>query len=292
MLPKYKGYVFALLSAVSYGLIPLFIIPIKQIDFPLHTTLFYRFLIAACFLLAILLYRKESLKVNQKELGILMLLGLFYGFSSDFLFMGYDLLSPGIASTILFVYPIIVALILILFFNEKLKKGTALSLVLTLIGVYILSVKESVFDLNFVGLTITLLAALFYALYIITVNKSKIQISGWKMTFYSMLFTSLYYLVKALIWNDSLALESISFLWDFTLFAFVTTVISMTTLIYAVRLIGSTPTAILGAMEPVVAVMVSVVLFHELLTMNLIIGVALILIGVIISILSERKTQN
>lgn len=292
---KVKGYILAVISAASYGLIPLFILPIKQINFPIDTTLFYRFLLSALFIFPIILIKKEKLKISRKELFVFMALGLFYGLSSDLLFMGYDYLSPGIASTILFVYPVIVALIMVFFFKEKILPLTILSLVITLLGIVILSAKDSLLDIRFIGLLITMGSALGYALYIVTVNKAKIKASGWKITCYSMFFTSIYYLVKVILFNQTMALPNIEMFWNFAIFALVTTVISTTALVYAIQYIGSTPTSIMGALEPVVAVLVSVLLFHEMVTRNLVLGVILILTGVIINILAgsnKPKIRN
>lgn len=288
---KIKGYLFAIISAFSYGLIPLFIIPIKAIDFSVDTTLFYRFFIAAVLILCYLIYKKESLTLNRLELIIMVLLGLFYALSSDFLFLGYDYLTPGIASTILFVYPVIVALIMTLFFKEKITKLTLLSLVIAVAGVVVLSAKDSILEINFVGLCITILSALFYALYMVVVNKSKIKASGTKITFYSLLFSTLYYLIKTFILGGSLMIPTLGIFIDFALFSLVTTVLSILALVYAIKLIGSTPTSILGALEPVVAVGVSVILFGEALTISLIAGIVLILTGVIINIISNFNSQ-
>lgn len=286
---KVKGYILAVISAASYGLIPLFVLPVKQAGISLDTTLFYRFFIAAVFVFAILLYRKESLKINWNGLWVFVVLGLFYGLSSDLLFKGYDLLTPGIASTILFVYPAIIALILFIFFKEKINNRMITALLITFTGVYVLSVNGFSFQINLPGLMITLGSALFYALYLITVNKTKIQVSGWKLTFYSLLFTSVYYLLKMIFQRENILLPDFQTLFNFTLFALITTVISLSALVYAVQLIGSTPTAVLGAFEPVVAVLVSVLIFNEAITKNLVFGVILILLGVIISILAGRK---
>lgn len=289
---KIKGYALATISAISYGLIPLFILPVKASHFSMDTTLFYRFFISALFILGYLIYKKESLRVNKSEFLILALLGLFYALSAEFLFLGYDYLSPGIASTILFVYPVIVALIMTFFFKEKITGLTVVSLVITIGGVAALSAKGGVFDINLPGLLITLLSATFYALYMVVVNKAKIAASGFKITFYSLLFSAVYFFGKTLFLKESLAIPSIELFLNFTTFAFVTTVLSMSSLVYAIKIIGSTPTSILGALEPVVAVAISVVLFHESLTGSLVVGIALILTGVIINIISERAKEN
>lgn len=285
---KLKGFVLALISAVSYGLIPLFILPVKALNFPLDTTLFYRFFISAGFLHAFLIYKKESLKVNRSEFFILLILGLFYALSSDCLFLGYQLLTPGIASTVFFVYPIFVALLLALFFKEKISRFTLVSLFITFSGVLVLSINGPDLKVNFPGLLVCILCALFYAVYMVIVNKSGMKVSGIKITFYSLLFSSVYYLVKTLLVHESLT-ASTGLVLHMSLFALVTTVFSITALIYAIQYIGSTPTSIIGALEPVVAVVISVCCFGETLTWNLILGVILILVGVIFNMVFDNK---
>src|SRR5690554_2508023 len=262
---KLKGYLLAVISASSYGLIPLFVLPIKQVSFSLNVTLFYRFLISAICIALIILSKKNNLKIPPNECIYMILLGVFYALSSEFLFRGYDLLTPGIASTVLFAYPIIVALIMNLGFKEKLRPLTIVALAISFLGILFLSAQESLFDLNLLGLVVSLGAALFYALYIVTVNQAKLQSSGFQITGYSMFFASIFYLIKSLINQESLILPGWSFMGDLVIFSLVTTVLSTLTLVYAIQKIGSTPTSIMGALEPVVAV--SVLLFHEIITM-------------------------
>lgn len=286
-----KGYLCAFISAFTYGLIPLFMIPIKKEEsFSVDATLFYRFLIASGAIVFFLFYQKERLRISFREMLIMSLLGLLYALSAEFLFLAYDYLSPGIASTIFFSYPIIVALVLILFYKEKLTLPTLLSLLLVVAGVGVLSIKKGE-ALNYIGLGISLLGALVYALYIVIVNKVRIESSGVKISFYSMLFSSLYFLVKSLLLRESITISSWALAGDLTLFAIITTSLSLVTLVYAVRYIGSTPTAIMGAFEPIVAVLISVGLFGEQLTPSLVIGGMVIIIGVLIDILFRKHPK-
>ena len=286
-----KGYLCAFISAFTYGLIPLFMIPIKKEEsFSVDATLFYRFLIASGAIVFFLFYQKERLRISFREMLIMSLLGLLYALSAEFLFLAYDYLSPGIASTIFFSYPIIVALVLILFYKEKLTLPTLLSLLLVVAGVGVLSIKKGE-ALNYIGLGISLLGALVYALYIVIVNKVRIESSGVKISFYSMLFSSLYFLVKSLLLRESIIISSWALAGDLTLFAIITTSLSLVTLVYAVRYIGSTPTAIMGAFEPIVAVLISVGLFGEQLTPSLVIGGMVIITGVLIDILFRKHPK-
>ena len=283
-----KGYLCAFISAFTYGLIPLFMIPIKKAEsFSVDATLFYRFLIASGAILLFLCYQKQRLRISLREGLIMSILGLLYALSAEFLFLAYDYLSPGIASTIFFSYPIIVALVLVLFYKEKITFSTILSLLLVIVGVGVLSIKEGS-TINYIGLGISLLGALVYALYILIINKVRIEASGVKISFYSMLFSSLYFLVKTLILGESIAIPSLSLIGDITLFAIITTSLSLVALVYAVRYIGSTPTAIMGAFEPIVAVLISVGLFGEALTSSLIIGGMVIIAGVLIDIIFRK----
>ena len=286
-----KGYLCAFISAFTYGLIPLFMIPIKKEEsFSVDATLFYRFLIASGAIVFFLFYQKERLRISFREGLIMNLLGILYALSAEFLFLAYDYLSPGIASTIFFSYPIIVALVLILFYKEKLTIPTLLSLLLVVVGVGVLSIKKGE-ALNYIGLGISLLGALVYALYILIVNKVRIESSGVKISFYSMLFSSLYFLIKSLLLRESIIISSWVLAGDLTLFAIITTSLSLVTLVYAVRYIGSTPTAIMGAFEPIVAVLISVGLFGEQLTPSLVIGGMVIITGVLIDILFRKHPK-
>ena len=283
-----KGYLCAFISAFTYGLIPLFMIPIKKAEaFSVDATLFYRFLIASGSILIFLFYQKERLRINFREGMIMSILGLLYALSAEFLFLAYDYLSPGIASTIFFSYPIIVALVLVLFYKEKITIPTILSLLLVIVGVGVLSIKEGE-AFNYMGLAISVFGALVYALYILVVNKVRIEASGVKISFYSMLFSALYFLVKTILFSESIAIPSLSFAGNLTLFAIITTALSLVTLVYAVRYIGSTPTAIMGAFEPIVAVLISIGLFGEALTSSLVIGGVVIIAGVLIDIVFNK----
>lgn len=290
---KLKGYAYGLISSISYGLIPLFILPIKQANFPIDTTLFYRFFFSALIVGVYLLIKKKSFKIKLKQIPILITLGLLYGISADALFLGYDYLSAGIASTLLFVYPLIVAIIMAVFFKEKLTFSAIVAIAFVLAGVILLSFKDGKFELNPIGLGIVFISALGYGLYIVTVNKSKAkEIKGFTLSFYSFLFTTIYYAIKMIIQKESFVLHSLELTFNFFTFAFVTTVISSIALIFAIKEIGSTATSILGASEPVVAVGVSVLLFGENFSWSLGLGIFMIILGVTLNVLGDAYQQK
>jgi drug/metabolite transporter (DMT)-like permease len=137
---KLRGYILGILSAVSYGLIPIFILPIKQAHFSMDITLFYRFFFSAIMVGGYLIYSRQNSGSIKRSL-ILAILGICYALS-EFLFLGYDFLTPGIASTVLFIYPVIVALIMFFFYKERLTKLSVFSLLLAFAGVIVLCKRK------------------------------------------------------------------------------------------------------------------------------------------------------
>ena len=287
-----KGYIYAAASAISFGLIPLFVIPIKRAGISMDVTLFYRFLLAAIMIGIYVLLRKGSLKIRTSDLPKLIFMGILYALSAEFLFLGYDAMSAGIASTVLYVYPLIVAGILYLGFGERISLTTKISMSLALIGVMILSWEGENMKFNWLGTLIVLGSALAYALYMIVVNKGRLHASGIVITFYSVLFSAIFYAIKSVWAGENLVLNSPYWLGFISVFSLVTVVISVLFIVLAIKLIGSTPTAVLGALEPVVAVWISVLFFGEKATSNLMIGLIVIIGALIVNIVGVKKTSS
>ena len=120
------------------------------------------------------------------------------------------------------------------------------------------------------------------------VNKSSVKdMQGMKVTFYSIGVSAIFFLCKAVVNGSLQPIPSLEVGLNLTFFGLITTVISIITLVYAIKFIGSTPTAIMGSLEPMVAVAISVILFNEAFTINLMIGIVLIMAAVVLTVLSN-----
>lgn len=289
---KAKGYFLACLSAVTYGTIPLFAIPLKRMDFSFDSVLFYRFLFCVLMIGTYLIYKKVSFRITMQEGGLLLMLGLMYSCSSEFLFLGYDYMPAGVASTILFLYPVLVALIMGLGFKEKISWPVWVAIALAFLGVMTLNGGEGTAIVP-LGLFIVFLSALTYALYMVIINKSRLRImNGIKVSFYSMVVCMIFFFCKSLLNGTFQTIPSAEAGVNLILFALVATVISLIALVYAIQLIGSTLTSVMGSMEPLVAVIISVMLFNEPFSSNMAVGILLIIVAVILTVLSERLVKR
>lgn len=283
-----KGFAYGIATSATFGLIPLFTLPLMAKGMQFDSILFYRFLFAAIALTGIMAVRKESFHIDKRDIPVLVLLGFFYTASAMFLFWGYNFMSAGIATTLHFTYPIFVTLIMLIFFREKTSWITLLAIGLAICGVARLSITKGDIQMSAFGIFIVLLSAVGYALYITTVNKSRVHnMTGRKLTFYVFIVSTLLFAIKA---GGSGGIQPIPDTLSFVnliLLAIVPTVVSNITLVLAVHNIGGTLTAVLGAMEPVTAVCVGIFIFSEPFTPNLALGILLIIIAVTMIILSK-----
>lgn len=107
------GYVAGIVAGVTYGLNPLFAKPLLEMGVSVDTMLSIRYLLAVAILGAWLLFKKESFKVNKAQFLRLCILGVLFGLSSMLLFVSYKYIPAGLATTIVFLYPVLVALIMV-----------------------------------------------------------------------------------------------------------------------------------------------------------------------------------
>ncbi|HRG61079.1 MAG TPA: DMT family transporter [Aliarcobacter cryaerophilus] len=282
-----KGVILAIISAICYGMNPLGALFLYEEGLNVNSVIFYRFIFASILLAIFMIIKKDSFYLKFKEIILLALLGLLFGISAISLFNSFLYMDAGLASTVLFIYPIFVAIIMALFFKEKNSIITILSIVFAFIGVVLLYESDGANVSNF-GIFLVIVSSLCYAIYIVIINQY-LKISALKVTFYSMLFCTITILIHSFFDSSLNIMPLVNFnMWFYTIFlALVPTIISLLFLIKAIQLIGSTSASILGALEPLTAVLIGVYVFNEKITFWLVIGIVFILFGVILIVLKD-----
>ena len=290
-----KGVLNGAIASASYGTNPLFALPLFASGIGVNSVLFYRYAIAVViFGLWLKFVKKISLRINFKELSFLFILGLLFSLSSLTLFDAFRYIEAGIACTILFIYPVLVAIIMAMFFRERMSFNVIVSIFLTSLGIVLLYYGGGSASLNIHGVSVVFASALLYALYIVGVKNIKTirHINSLKISFYVMLFGLLVYVVN-LDFGRELQILNSPLLWGYVLgLALFPTIISLETINIAIKLIGSTKTAILGALEPLTAIFIGILFFDEHLTLRISIGVLLILFGVILAVTRKQTYKN
>lgn len=290
-----KGILNGIIASTSYGMNPLFGLPLYAIGIGVNSVLFYRYFLAVIiYFIWLKFFKKASLKISRQEIIPLFFLGIFFSLSSLTLFEAFHYIEAGIACTILFIYPVMVAIIMALFFKEKITKTVIFAILLTSIGIILLYKGKPDTALSIKGILIVLTSALLYALYIVgvkTIKPVKVMNSA-RLSFYVMLFGLIVYIVNLKFCTTLQMLPNLK-AWLFAIgLALFPTIISLETITIAIQLIGSTNTAILGALEPLTAIFFGILFFHEQLTLRISIGIILILFGVFLIISRKMKVDK
>lgn len=280
-----KGLIFGCIAAFFYGLNPLFTLPLYQIGLTPDAVLFYRFFVASLILAAIMYQQKISFALTKKELLTLLLVGVTFAVSSLTLFVSYQLIEAGIASTILFIYPLLVAIIMVLFFHERLNLITMLAITLVIFGVSLLYQNDNGTSLDPFGVFLVFISALTYAIYIIAVERSPLHnIPVIKLTFYGLLFGSLVFFIR-LDFGAALPMDfTPTLIFNVLGLAVFTTIVSLILMNHSIQMIGPTTASIIGALEPITALLVGVLIFNEQMTARIFLGIVLILSAIILTV--------
>ena len=290
---KLRGTLCGVAAAVFYGTNPLGAMNLAHDGISMNSTLFYRFSLAALILAVMMTVQRKSFALTRRELAILVPLGVLMGSSSSSLYISFNYMDVGIASTLLFVYPVMVAVIMAALFKEKVTAATIGSIVLSLAGIALLNHSSDGRSLSALGVMLVMVSSLTYAVYIVVVNKSSLRLSSVKLTFYVLLFGVATILAISAGMGEHIQWLTTPRQWLFAAqLAVMPTVLSLVLMVVAVHDIGSTPTAIMGALEPMTAVAIGVVCFGEDFTVRLAVGIVLILTAVLLIIGGKEMSPH
>lgn len=286
------GFAAGIFAAIFYGTNPLGALPLYADGITSGNVLFYRYGLSVAVFFLWLIMRGESLKIKRGHAIKLAVLGMMFAMSSLTLFESFHYMNAGIASTILFSYPIMTALIMVMFYHERVSWRTTFAIVLAISGIALLyrGGGSGSDTLSSTGVLLVLFSSLLYALYIVYVRQFKVEgMSSVKFTAWVIFFGWICIMAFMALKGETLqVLHGTQWIWGIQL-ALLPTVLSLFLINVAIKSIGSTPTAIMGALEPLTAVVISCTLFGEEFTLRLAIGIILILSAVMLVIIKKEQ---
>lgn len=293
---RFNGIFYAIISSASFGFSPLFSIALMVAGLSHFDILTYRWGIAAFVLMIYAAIRGKTLKLNSfDEVWKIILLSALRAVTSITLLIGYANIASGIASTINFMYPVVVALCMMLFYGEKKSAANIISIAMSIFGVYLLAHGDGLIveggDTT-LGLVCSIISAFSFAAYYIVMKRTKAdKIEVVKFTTWIMLMSAVYFLIGGLVIEGGISLVTDSRSWLYILgLGLWSTMVSSFTGVKAIRRIGPTLTSILGALQPLTAVILGVIFLDEHLGVKTVLGIALILVAVTIVVIHQGKS--
>ena len=292
---RIKGILYAAVSSSTFGLAPFFSLTLLLAGFSAFEVLSYRWGVATIALTLFGWCSGCSFRLEKKDFLVVLLLSLLRAVTSFSLLIAYQNIATGVASTIHFMYPLAVSLVMMYFFQEKKSLWVMFAVFMSLLGAALLSSGEleAKNGDTIVGLVAACVSVFSYAGYIVGVRMTRaVRINTTVLTCYVMGLGTVLYFIGALT-TSGLRLVADGYTWLIILgLALPATAISNITLVRAIKYAGPTLTSILGAMEPLTAVVIGVFVFKELFTLNSAIGIILILLAVSVVIFRKQKNER
>ena len=321
------GYVFAALAAASYGTNPVFAKPLYADGMNPDSVLLFRYAFGIALLGLLMIWNgwrrhnlKTAFRVNRHSLPQLVILGILMALSSLTLFLSYNYMPVGIASTLLFTYPILVAVIMTLIYHERMSWLVVVCLLLACTGIGLLceqtppspseplltplnpseplrtplnpsNPSNSPWEVSpfMIGALLVFLSSLSYAIYLVGLNKTRVRtIASMPATFYVLCFGLLLFVWRVGM-NSPFTLPEQELMWlNLVALGLLPTVVSLIFTAMAIQRIGSTQTALFGALEPVTAVVLGIIFLGESLNLRELVGMVLIFVSVTL-VVNRRK---
>ena len=286
------GYPAGIITGITYGLNPLFAKPLMNAGASTEAILLFRYGIAVILLGAYLLLKKENFRITLKQAGVLLSLGLLYTASSTFLFEAYKYIASGLATTLVFLFPAMVAIIMV-FLKVVPSWPVWLSIAATFAGVMIMTGGAGTETVNPIGVWFSIASAFVYALFIVIINRSKVisSIPNSLLTFYALLTGTFFFIGRCLFSGaDLMAGIDGGMAWcNLIGLAVLPTIVSTASLAVATRNIGATKASVLGVFEPITAILVGTMVFGEALTPNIIAGILISIVAVTFMIMLTKR---
>ena len=286
------GYPAGIITGITYGLNPLFAKPLMNAGASTEAILLFRYGIAVILLGAYLLLKKENFRITLKQAGVLLSLGLLYTASSTFLFEAYKYIASGLATTLVFLFPAMVAIIMV-FLKVVPSWPVWLSIAATFVGVMIMTGGTGTETVNPLGVWFSIASAFVYALFIVIINRSKVisSIPNSLLTFYALLTGTFFFIGRCLFSGaDLMAGIDGGMAWcNLIGLAVLPTIVSTASLAVATRNIGATKASVLGVFEPITAILVGTLVFGEALTPNIIAGILISIVAVTFMIMLTKR---
>lgn len=286
---KFKGFLYGIMASSTFGLLPLFTLPVMGEGLTTFSILSYRMLFASILVAVLMLIGRVSFATNLKELRWFAVLGFLYYGSAALLFQAYGGMASGLATTLHFMYPVSVTVIMALVYKQRPSLVTICAIILSLVGVALLCLRESSTGVSsLLSVFLVLLSGVCYAVYLVLVSTVKRinQQNSQKLTFYILMFSGAFFMLSTLQGGGLQIIPSASAGINLLLMATLPTLLSNLALVRSVKNIGSTLTSVLGAMEPLTAIIVGILVFDESLRGLMVVGIILILVSVSLIVLS------
>jgi drug/metabolite transporter (DMT)-like permease len=284
----YTGVYLIVLSAIGFGVMPIFALYAYQSKINVPTLLLIRFFLSTTVFFGFLWLTGKKIKVTWSQIGVLFVMGgVFYTLQSTLYFTSLRFISPSLTTLIFYTYPIIVSLLSFFVTNERLTKRHFFAIMMTSLGLLLVLGMPSN-KISMMGILMVFGAALVYSAYILMGNHMVQQLPSMVSSAFITLFTTLSFSVICFTtrtFHSNFGMKAWFPILGIVLFS---TIMAILAFFKGLELTGPTTACILSTIEPLVTIGFSMLLFHERLSGFQMLGSLAIISGAIIIVLAKK----
>lgn len=293
--PETWATILIIISGILYGMLGFAGTQLIRDNFSVVNMLFWRFFIAAIWMIFFSIVRKEKLFQKLPRVQTLLIIfvfgSIFYSGSSLFYFLASLKTGTGLAMVLLFSFPIFIAFYSWFYKKKKISGYALVSLCSIILGLSLMRGQGAV-TLSLTGIALALAAAISYALYVINGQHTIHQISASLSTILVCLGNSIIFFSLALSGNSFCFPHSLhAWLYALAIGIFATAV-PIQLMLEGLKIINSLKASILSLLEPVITLLVGFVLLGESISSWQVMGVAVILLSAVVIQFEKSAPQQ
>lgn len=278
-----KGKLFLIISALIYGISPVLAAIAYRGGVNGITLTFLRSSISIPILYAMIYADGRRLRLPKFILKKVIVLGIFGGaLPILLLYLSYNYIATGLATTLHFIYPLIIVLSSAIIYREKLSRVALSAVVFVTVGIFMFSDISR--GASTTGIILAILSGIFYSFYVIYIDKSGLDSMDYLvLTFYVMMIMSASMLVFGAA-TGALSFDISPLSWSVSaIISIIITIGAMPLFQLGVRYEGASTAGILSTVEPITSVILGAAFLGERIGAAQIMGGAMILMGVILA---------
>lgn len=292
MRQEIKGTVLVVFSAFVFGLNPLLAKSIYAEGSNAFTLTFLRmaFGMAGMWLIQVV-FLKETVKIRVHNLKKLAVCAIGYAITPVLLYNSYNYLASGVATTLHFIYPVLVFVGCIVFCHEHLNPRKLFCCALCMAGILCFFTPDGTVSMK--GILIALLSGAFFAFYVVYLAKSELtELSPFCLGFWLCMISSVMVGIPLAV-SGQAEFPSSAEGWLLTiLFSFLCCCIGTVAFQTGTRFVGPENASLLSTFEPLTSVVIGILYYHEKPSFRSLAGIVCILTAVFLLALQNVKEKK
>lgn len=288
-----KGIWITLLAAACFGAASPIAKGVYQYDVTVSCVLTWRFFMASILLWAYLMLFRRDLNFRLKKDQLITLAvvgGAAHFLTTQCYFSALKYVPISIQIMFFYTYPFMVNGLSVLLFGEKMNRGQLVSLAAAFVGI-LMTVSLDDMRLNGIGILLSIGAAACQTAYILLLGRRNVaEVDSLVIGAYSSVFAFLSFLIFSLAKGELRADLALPCWAGIAGMAVFTTAVGAVALALGIKLIGGAKAAIISVFEPIEAILLGVLLFHERLTLRGAVGIALVMGAIVL--VNYTQTKN